>query len=221
MIRKIGARSSANEMFHSGHEGSERPLGRMSTIDADVHALRAMKLRILAETARAMATGVTNVALGRASTGDVRLQGGDRAPEFSVQASDGVTYQLADFLGRKPVVIAWFPKAFTTGCTAECRSLAAYGAAFADAHVQCFAASCDTPQVNAEFAAALGLTYPILSDPDHTMARAYGVLGASGFASRWTFYIGADGRIVHIDKQVRTASHGRDVAARLMELGIS
>jgi len=53
------------------------------------------------------------------------------------------------------------------------------------------------------------------------VARAYGVLGASGFASRWTFYIGADGRIVDIDKRVRTASHGREVAARLKELGIS
>ena len=208
-------------MFHTGDAGSEWPISRMATIDADVHALRAMKLRILAETARAMATGVTNVALGRASTGDVKLRAGDRAPEFSAQASDRATYRLADFLGRKPVVIAWFPKAFTTGCTAECRSLAAYGAAFADANVQCFAASCDTPEVNAEFAAALGLTYPILSDPDRTMARAYGVLGASGFASRWTFHIRADGRIVHIDKQVRTSSHGSDVAARLMELGIS
>ena len=193
----------------------------MTTIDVDAHALRAMKLRILAETARAMATGVTNVALGRASTGDVTLRTGDRAPEFSVRASDGVSYRLADFLGRKPVVIAWFPKAFTSGCTAECRSLAAHGAALAHTNVQCFAASCDTPQVNAEFAAALGLTYPILSDPDRTMARGYGVLGASGFANRWTFYIAADGHIVHIDKQVRASSHGRDVAARLVELGIS
>ena len=208
-------------MFHGGHPGSEWPVSRMTTIDADVHGLRAMKLRILAETARAMATGMTNVAFGRTSASGVTLHVGDRAPQFTVPASDGVTYRLADFLGRKPVVIAWFPKAFTSGCTAECRSLAAHGAALAHANVQCFAASCDTPQVNAEFAAALGLTYPILSDADRTMAAAYGVLGATGFASRWTFYIAADGRIVHIDKQVRTSSHGSDVAARLMELGIS
>jgi peroxiredoxin Q/BCP len=193
----------------------------MTTIDADVDALRAMKLRMLVETARAIATGMTNVALGRASTDHVTLRAGDRAPEFSAEASDGVTYRLADFLGRKPVVIAWFPKAFTTGCTAECRSLVALGAAVPDGNVQCFAASCDTRQVNAEFASALGLTYPILSDPARTMAQAYGVLGPSGFASRWTFYIAADGRIIHIDKHVRTSSHGRDVAARLMELGIS
>ena len=210
-------------MFQARQPLREGPISRMATIDvdADGHALRAMKFRIFAETARAMAVGVTNVALGRASTGGVDLHAGDRAPEFSAPASDGLTYRLADFLGRKPIVIAWFPKAFTSGCTAECRSLTAYGARFAQTNVQIFGASCDTPQLNAEFASSLGLTYPILSDPDRAMARAYGVLAASGFASRWTFYIAADGRIVHIDKQVRTSSHGGDVVDRLMELGIS
>ena len=64
----------------------------------------------------------------------------------------------------------------------------------------------------------MGLTYPILSDPDKEVARAYGVLGPSGFASRWTFYIGADGRILDIDKKVSAASHGRDVVAKLTQL---
>jgi peroxiredoxin Q/BCP len=208
-------------MFQAGHQPVEWLVSRMTTIDVDAPALRTMKLRILAETARAMATGVTNVALGRASASTVVLRAGDRAPEFVAQASDGTTYRLTDFLGRRPIVIAWFPKAFTSGCTAECRSLATYGAALAKGDVQCFAASCDTPALNAEFAHALGLTFPILSDPDRTMARAFGVLTASGFASRWTFFIAADGRIIHIDKQVRTSSHGSDVVARLMELGIS
>ena len=208
-------------MFQSGYGLHGRHVSKMIEIDADAGALGVMKLRIIAETARAMATGVTNVALRRTLAGSVVLNPGDRAPEFSLQASDGLIYHLADFLGRKPVVIAWFPKAFTGGCTAECRSLVAQNQAFSRANVQCFAASVDTPQVNAEFASALGLSYPILSDPDRTVARAYGVLAASGFASRWTFYIATDGRIIHIDKHVRAASHGSDVAARLMELGIS
>ncbi len=168
-----------------------------------------------------MAAGMTNVALGRSPVTTVALRRGDVAPDFTLPASDGVTYTLSDFRGKKPVVMAWFPKAFTGGCTAECRSLSALGAAFAGANVQCFAASVDTPQTNAEFAAALDLTCPILSDPGKTTARAYGVLGPSGFASRWTFYIGADGRILDIDTHVRASSHGRDVAARLTELGIS
>jgi peroxiredoxin Q/BCP len=53
------------------------------------------------------------------------------------------------------------------------------------------------------------------------VARAYGVLSRSGYASRWTFYIGVDGRILAIDREVRVASHGSQIAARLEELGVT
>ena len=86
--------------------------------------------------------------------------------------------------------------------------------------VSYFAASVEAPETNAEFAASLGIDYPILSDPAKVVARAYGVLGASGHASRWTFYIGPDGRILDTDKQVRAASHGADIAKRLEELRV-
>jgi peroxiredoxin Q/BCP len=86
--------------------------------------------------------------------------------------------------------------------------------------VRYFAASVDAPETNAKFAASLGIDYPILSDPTKVTARAYGVLGASGLASRWTFYIGPDGRILDTDRQVRAASHGADVAKRLEELRV-
>jgi len=85
-------------------------------------------------------------------------------------------------------------------------------------HGRYFAASVDDPDTNRRFAESLDLDYPILSDPSKEVARAYGVLASSGYASRWTVYIGGDGRIVHIDKQVSPASHGRDVAARLASL---
>ena len=81
-----------------------------------------------------------------------------------------------------------------------------------------FAASVDSPEVNARFAESLGLPYPILSDAGTDVARAYGVLAPSGYASRWTFFIGADGRILDIDKKVSAASHGRDVVAKLTQL---
>lgn len=87
-------------------------------------------------------------------------------------------------------------------------------------NVEYFAASVDSPEANARFARSLGIDYPILSDPTKEVARAYGVLGASGYASRWTFYIGADGRLLAIDKKVSAASHGRDIVAKLTELGI-
>jgi len=87
--------------------------------------------------------------------------------------------------------------------------------------VQLFAASVDSPAENARFAESLGIGYPILSDPSRDVAAAYGVLSRSGYASRWTFYIGVDRRILAIDKAVRAASHGGDVAERLGELGVT
>ena len=84
--------------------------------------------------------------------------------------------------------------------------------------VSYFAASVDSAETNRRFAESLGLVFPILSDPTKEVARAYGVLGASGFASRWTFYIGADGRILDIDTKVSAASHGSDVVAKLTDL---
>ncbi len=83
-----------------------------------------------------------------------------------------------------------------------------------------FAASVDTAETNARFARSLGIDFPILSDPGKSVARAYGVLGASGYASRWTFVIAADGRIADIDRHVNVSSHGRDIVARLERSGL-
>jgi thioredoxin-dependent peroxiredoxin len=86
--------------------------------------------------------------------------------------------------------------------------------------VQYFAASVDSAETNRKFAVSLAVDYPILSDPTRDVARAYGVLAANGYAMRRTFYIGADGRILAIDENVSPASHGRDVVAKLTDLGI-
>ena len=84
-----------------------------------------------------------------------------------------------------------------------------------------FTASCDDAATNKRFAEALKLDYPILSDPEKSVAKAYGVVTAERkFPHRWTFYIGKDGRILHIDKNVSPRSHGADMAAKLSELGI-
>jgi thioredoxin-dependent peroxiredoxin len=87
--------------------------------------------------------------------------------------------------------------------------------------VRYFAASVDSLETNTRFAQSLGIDYPILSDAGKQVARAYGVLSASGYASRWTYYIGVDGRVLDVDKHVSASTHGRDVAVRLTELGIS
>ena len=99
------------------------------------------------------------------------MKPGDLAPAFTLPGSDGRTYQLIDFRERQPVVIAWFPKAFTGGCTTECRSLGTSDRALRGFNVQYFAASADSPATNAEFAASVGLTYPILCDETKATAR--------------------------------------------------
>jgi peroxiredoxin Q/BCP len=84
-----------------------------------------------------------------------------------------------------------------------------------------FAASCDTPDTNKQFGESLNLDFPILSDPDKTTAKAYGVVTPEReLPFRWTYYIGPDGKIVHIDKEVKPATAGADVAARLKSLGV-
>ena len=80
--------------------------------------------------------------------------------------------------------------------------------------------SVDDAETNKKFAAEHEADFPILSDPDKKVAEAYGVLMAAGFASRWTFYIGPDGRILYIDKDVNPSTAGADIAARLKALGL-
>lgn len=157
---------------------------------------------------------------GAAARADA-LAVGDPAPDFALQASDGNTYRLSDYRGRQAVVVAWFPKAYTKGCTIECKSLAQNGHLIREYDVSYFMASVDPVEDNAGFAAEQNADFPLLSDPGKDTARAYGVLGESGYAARHTFYIGTDGTILAIDRDVRPATSAEDMAATLGRLGIA
>lgn len=168
---------------------------------------------------------VAGLALGaRASAAE--LQVGDQAPDFKLEATDGKTYKLSDFKGKQAVVLAWFPKAFTQGCTIECKSLAEHGDQIKKYDVTYFMASVDAldgEKGNKAFAKEHNADFPLLSDPTMATAKAYGVLNEErGFANRWTFYIGKDGKILAIDKDVskRLATSAEDMAAKLGQLGV-
>ncbi len=152
------------------------------------------------------------------------LKAGDEAPGFELKASDGKTYKLSDFKGKKAVVVAWFPKAFTGGCTKECKSMRDHGKLIREFDAAYFTASCDPvdgEKGNAAFAKSLDLDYPILSDPEKKVAKDYGVLNAErGVSNRWTYYVGKDGKVLFIDKDVKTEAHGEHIAAKLKELGV-
>lgn len=159
--------------------------------------------------------------LAMAGSVQAELKVGDEAPAFELTGSDGKVYKSSDFKGKQVVVIAWYPKAFTGGCTKECKSLKEHGADLKKLDVSYFTASCDTVQLNTDFAKSLMLDYPILSDPDKKVATAFGVVDATRpNPQRWTFYIGKDGKIAHIEKSVKTETHGKDIAAKLREMGV-
>jgi len=145
---------------------------------------------------------------------------GDVAPEFSLQGSDGKTHTLSEMKG-KAVVLAWFPKAFTSGCTIECKSLAENGKLIKAYAAVYFMASTDKVEDNTGFAKEHDADFPILSDPTKATAEAYGVMSSMGYAKRWTYYIGADGKVLAIDKEVKPASSAQDIASKLGELGVA
>ena len=178
----------------------------------------------------------TLVASGMAQ-GAAELKVGDMAPDFTLPGTDGKTHKLSEYRGKQAVVVAWFPRAFTQGCTIECKSLAENGSRIQKYDVTYFMASVDALEDNIKFAKATSVTlgegatakvvekkeadFPMLSDPGKQVATAYGVLNARGTANRWTFYIDKAGRIAAIDKMVRPETSAEDMLTKLGEIKIA
>jgi peroxiredoxin Q/BCP len=157
-------------------------------------------------------------ALAAQAPSGVTLKPGDPAPDFTLKGSDGQTYSLADYRGKKAVVIAWFPKAFTAGCTLECKSLTANSDRLRKHDVAYFMASVDVVDDNTRFAASEKADFPLLSDAFKSGATRYGVLATRGLANRWTFYIDKNGRIAYIDRAVNPETSAEDIIAKLGQL---
>jgi peroxiredoxin Q/BCP len=146
---------------------------------------------------------------------------GEIGPDFEMQGSDGKTYKAKDFVGKKAVIIAWFPRAFTGGCTKECKSMKESGALLKKFDVAYFTASTDPVEKNADFAKSLDLDYPILCDPKGKNAEMFGVLSSDkSKAGRTTFIIGKDGKVLAVESKVNTETHGKDLAEQLEKLGV-
>ena len=128
----------------------------------------------------------------------MRAAPGDVAPDFSLSATDGKTVKLADYRGKKTVVLAFFPKAFTGGCTKEMSNLRDVHAQFADASAQVLGISTDNLETQTKFAESLTLPFPLLADPEGVAAKAYGVANPAGYANRVTFVIGKDGKVTSV-----------------------
>ncbi|CAM3201752.1 peroxiredoxin family protein [Shewanella violacea] len=148
------------------------------------------------------------------------LKVGDTAPNFRLQSTDGNFYQLSDYLGKQTLVLAWYPMANTRGCTLECRSLVQKGHLIREYNAVYMMASVDDLEDNQDFAKKQKADFPMLSDPTKEIAKAYDVLNFVRVASRVTFYIGKDGKIIKIDEDINAPTAAEDIAANLEQLGI-
>jgi thioredoxin-dependent peroxiredoxin len=126
-----------------------------------------------------------------------KLKVGQNAPAFALAATNGRTVQLSEFKGKKKVVLAFFPKAFTGGCTKEMAGLRDHQKMFDEAGAQILGISMDDLETQKKFAESLKLTFPILADRGGRTAGAYGVKGAL-WANRTTFVIDETGKIAAI-----------------------
>lgn len=134
------------------------------------------------------------------------LNVGDLAPGFELQDQHGESVSLEDFDGRH-VVLYFYPKAKTGGCTLEARAFRDRFEAFADRDVEVFGVSADPVDLIREFAEEENLPFRLLSDEDGAVARAYESIRDSGKAERNTYLIGPNGRIEAVYETVSPDTH--------------
>lgn len=142
---------------------------------------------------------------------------GQAAPKFDLPSSTGKPIKLADFKGRI-VVLYFYPKADTPGCTTEACGFRDALADYDRAKVVVLGISPDGEKDVTKFAEKFHLNFPLLADADHTVADAYGVWQEKSMygrtywgAARVTFVIGPDGRILHVFDKVKPAGHDQQV----------
>ena len=149
------------------------------------------------------------------------VEEGKPAPDFELATDSGDTVKLSDLRG-KPVVLYFYPKDDTPGCTRQACDIRDGWAAFQRAGAVVLGVSPDKEASHAKFKAKYDLPFTLLADTDHEVSEAYGVWGERSFAGRKymgversTFVIGADGDVVKVMRKVDPKTHADDVLAVL------
>ena len=151
-------------------------------------------------------------------------QEGDRAPDFELSDSDGSTVTLSDLKGQQ-VVLYFYPKDDTPGCTTEALDFTALSEKFANPGTIVLGISPDSPSSHCKFRDKHGLTVRLISDPEQTAANAYGVWVEKNMygrkfmgIERSTFLINKNGKIARIWRKVKVKEHAAEVLAAAQEL---
>lgn len=147
---------------------------------------------------------------------------GNKAPAFKLQNQQGDVVSLSDYAGKKQVVLYFYPKAMTPGCTVQACGLRDAATELAELDAVVLGVSPDPVGRLQRFIDKQGLNFDLLSDEDHHVAEKYGVWGLKKFMGRefmgilrTTFIIGKDGRLKHVIEKVKTKTHHDDVVALL------
>ena len=152
------------------------------------------------------------------SASDIKV--GVNAPRFELHDQSNAKHRLQDYLG-KWVVLYFYPKDDTPGCTKEACEFRDDIAILQNLNVQVLGISLDSADSHAEFANKFSLQFPLLSDIDGKVAAAYGSLSKLGpikFAKRHTFIIDPEGKLAKIYRSVKPASHSDEIIADIKQL---
>ncbi len=142
---------------------------------------------------------------------------GTRAPDFELPRQDGTTVRLSNFEGRSNVVLFFFPKASTPGCTAEAAAFRDAIPAFRELNAEVLGMSTDMVEDQAAFAKACQIQFPLLADAARMVCSTYGALNGHG-AARVTYLIDKAGVVRRVFSRVNPKGHPDDVLAALREI---
>lgn len=145
---------------------------------------------------------------------------GDEAPVVSARNQDGVEVNLAEIYAKGPALVYFYPKADTSGCTAQACSLRDAFPDFSGAGLEILGVSGDSVEAQKKFAEKYQLPFTLLSDQDSVVAKAFGVPTMMGIPKRQSFLV-SGGKIVWIVEKAKTKEHADEVKAALESLHLS
>jgi thioredoxin-dependent peroxiredoxin len=153
---------------------------------------------------------------------DGELTEGNIAPDFTMKNRDGKTMKLSELRGKKNVVIYFYPKDFTPGCTMEALEFSRDYDKFIEAGIEIVGISPDDEESHRKFREKMAMPYPLVADTENAVSKKYGVYGLKKFmgreymgVNRSTFLIDKSGKIVKAYRRVKPADHSKEVLQAL------
>ena len=148
----------------------------------------------------------------------IELAEGTIAPDFTMRDREGKTIKLSELRGKKNVVVYFYPKDFTPGCTMEATEFSRDYKKFKDAWIEIVGVSPDDEESHQKFRSKMGMPYPLVADTENEVSKKYGVYGLKSFmgreymgVNRSTFLVDKSGKIAKIYRKVKPAGHSQEV----------